>query len=49
MVCASLCKWCAKNGSNAYIDIGKSKSVANVLYFAGEHCCKETPRVVLRL
>ena len=29
--------------SNAYIDIGKSKSVANVLYFAGEHCCKETP------
>ena len=36
--------FCAKEADNAYLDM--AKPVENVVFFAGEHCCKETPDTV---
>ena len=36
--------FCEKNSENSYLEM--IKPIDDVLYFAGEHCCKETPDTV---
>ena len=44
LVCLGCYAFCAKDADNSYLDM--SKPVENVVFFAGEHCCKETPDTV---
>eukprot|EP01084_Bolivina_argentea_P257852 434499_1 len=36
--------YCGKNSNNSYTDI--NRPIDDILFFAGEHCCKETPDTV---